>query len=174
MLLPPPPVDATLASPVMDKSQPGCSRSTPADRPPGTSNSQSPTLVHFPKYASSVSCHLQETDVSDLVVKWKFCLIGYVAGKFPGYASLLTYINRTWQCKAHFTMHDSGWLIFAFSSELEMLEVLGAGLYVVFGRPLILKTMPTFFNFQSPDMTTMPTWVRLPNLPLRCWNHICL
>jgi hypothetical protein len=41
-------------------------------------------------------------------------------------------------------MHDSGWLIFAFSSELEMLDVLDVGPYVVFGTPLILKIMPDF------------------------------
>jgi hypothetical protein len=39
-------------------------------------------------------------------------------------------------------MHDSGWLIFAFSSELEMLDILGDGPYFVFGRPFILKFMP--------------------------------
>jgi hypothetical protein len=44
-------------------------------------------------------------------------------------------------------MHDSGWLIFAFSSEMEMLDVLGRGLYSVFGRPLILKVMLDFFDF---------------------------
>jgi len=88
---------------------------------------------------------------------------------------MLHCINRTWQHKTHFTMHDSGWLIFAFSSELEMLDVLGAGPYVVFGRPLILKIMPDFFDFQSLDMTTMPTWVRFPIcLSLWCWNQICL
>jgi hypothetical protein len=64
-------------------------------------------------------------------------------------------------------MHDSGWLIFTFSSESEMLDVLGEGPYAVFGRPLILKIMPDFFDFQSTDMTTMPTWVTFPNLPLR-------
>jgi len=171
----PSPAGATsLASPVKDKSLPGYSRGAPPDTPPGTSNSQSLALVHFLEYASSASCHLQETDVSALVVKWKFCLIGYVAGKFPGYASMLTYISRTWQHKAHFTMHDSGWLIFAFFSKMEMLDVLGGGPYSVFGRPLILKVMPDFFDFQSTDMTTMPTWVRFPNLPLRCWNPICL
>jgi len=44
--IPPPPFDvtpfpagATLASPVTDKAQPGCSRGTPADTPPSTSNS---------------------------------------------------------------------------------------------------------------------------------------
>jgi len=30
-------------------------------------------------------------------------------------------------------MHDSGWLIFAFPSEMEMLDILGGGPYYVFG-----------------------------------------
>ena len=71
-------------------------------------------------------------------------------------------------------MHDSGWLIFAFSSEFEMLDVLGVGPYAMFGRPFILKIMLAFFDFQFIELTTMPIWVRIPNLPLRCWNNICL
>jgi len=39
-----------------------------------------------------------------------------------------------------------------------MLEVLGGGPYYVFGRPLILKAMPNFFDFKANDMTKMPTW----------------
>jgi hypothetical protein len=105
---------------------------------------------------------------------WKFCLIRFVAGKFPGYASLSHYIGKHWKYYANFTMHDSGWLIFAFPTENTMLEVLGGGPYYVFGRPLILKVMPDFFDFTSPDMTKMPTWVRFPNLPLRCWTPLCL
>jgi hypothetical protein len=93
-------------------------------------------------------------------------LVGYVAGKFPGYSALLSFINRTWQHKANFSMHDSGWLIFEFSLELEMLDVFGAGPYDVFGRPLILQIMPEYFDFQFAELTTMPTWVRFPNLPL--------
>jgi hypothetical protein len=52
--------------------------------------------------------------------------------------------------------------------ENTMLEVLGGRPYYVFGRPLILKVLPDFFDFKPPDMTKMPTWVRFPNLPLRC------
>ena len=72
-------------------------------------------------------------------------MVDYVAGKFPGYYALQLFINRTWQHKANFSMHDSGWLVFAFSLELEMLDVLGAGPYAIFGRPLVLQIMPDFF-----------------------------
>ena len=53
-------------------------------------------------------------------------------------------------------MHDSDWLIFAFSLELEMLDIFGRGLYCVYGWPLILKVMPEFFYFTTFDMVHMP------------------
>lgn len=96
---------------------------------------------------------------------WHFCLIGYVAGKFLGFASLSNFINKNQKHKANFTMHDSGWLIFTFPSKTEMLDILDGGPYYVFGWPLILKVMPDFFDFQAIDMIKMPTWVRFPNLP---------
>jgi hypothetical protein len=71
-------------------------------------------------------------------------------------------------------MHDSSWLIFAFSLELEMLDVLGGGPYYVYGWPFILKVMPEFFDFTTFDMVHMPIWVRFPNLPLKCWSSIWL
>uniref|UniRef100_A0A2K1XY34 DUF4283 domain-containing protein n=1 Tax=Populus trichocarpa TaxID=3694 RepID=A0A2K1XY34_POPTR len=136
--------------------------------------SQSPGLVHFPDFASSVSCQFKDTDVASPADLWKFCLIGFVVGKFPGYASLSHYIDRNWKHHANFTMHDFGWLIFAFPTEHEMLEVLGGGPYYVFGRPLILKVIPDFFDFKPNDTTKMPTWVRFPNLRLRCRTSLCL
>jgi hypothetical protein len=71
-------------------------------------------------------------------------------------------------------MHDSGWLIFAFSSKLEMLDILGDGPYFVFGQPLILKVMLEFFDFTTTNMMHMSIWVRFSNLPLNCWSSICL
>jgi hypothetical protein len=71
-------------------------------------------------------------------------------------------------------MHDSGWLIFKFESESAMIEVLNRGPYSVYGRLLILKTMPDYFDFDTSDMIRMPVWVRFPNLPLQCLSPLCL
>nr|TKS10295.1 hypothetical protein D5086_0000084740 [Populus alba] len=99
---------ATSVSPVIGKPQTSSSINSPVNNSPGSPHPLSPTLVHFPAYSSSASCHLQESDVSEIDVHWKHCLIGFVAGKCLGYAALLSYINRTWQHRATFTMHDSG------------------------------------------------------------------
>uniref|UniRef100_A0A3N7EM07 Uncharacterized protein n=1 Tax=Populus trichocarpa TaxID=3694 RepID=A0A3N7EM07_POPTR len=67
-------------------------------------------------------------------------------------------------------MHDSNWLIFAFSSKLEMLDILGGGPYFVFGRPLILKVMLEFFDFTTTIMMQMQMliWVMYESLPRFC------
>ena len=105
---------------------------------------------------------------------WKFSLIGFIAGKFPGYSSLSKFVNSSWKCSVKLSMHDSGWLIFTFTSETDMFEVLSGGPYYVFGQPLILKIMPEFFDFATSEMVRMPVWVRFPNLPLQCWSPLCL
>jgi len=87
---------------------------------------------------------------------WRFNLIGYIAGKFLGYTSVSKFINSSWKCSTKFSIHDSGWLIFTFSSEMDMIEVLSGGPYYVFGQPLILKIMLEFFYFETSKMVRMP------------------
>lgn len=97
---------------------------------------------------------------------WKFSLIGFIVGKFPGYLSLSKFVNSTWKCSVKFFIHDSGWLILTFTSETYMFDVLSRGPYYIFGWPLILKVMPQFFDFATYEMVQMLLWVRFPNLPL--------
>ncbi|KAJ6888330.1 hypothetical protein NC652_029395 [Populus alba x Populus x berolinensis] len=105
---------------------------------------------------------------------WKSCVVGYVDGKFPGYKALHDIVTNTWQCEASLTFHDSGWLVYKFNSVDDKLAVLASGPYLVYGRPLILKAMPEYFNFSYEEMTRVPVWVKFPNLPLKCWSSECL
>ena len=38
----------------------------------------------------------------------------------------------------------------------------------------MLKEMSEYFDFNSAEMSTVPVWVKLPNLPLKCWSSTCL
>lgn len=44
----------------------------------------------------------------------------------------------------------------------------------MFGRPLLLKIMPKWFDFNGEDISYIPVWIYLPNLPLECWNAASL
>ena len=71
-------------------------------------------------------------------------------------------------------MHESGWLVYKFQSEEDKWSVLGKGSYLVYGRPLILRSMSEYFNFSTSEMSQVPVWIQFPSLPLKCWTPICL
>ncbi|KAK4428295.1 hypothetical protein Salat_1129100 [Sesamum alatum] len=70
---------------------------------------------------------------------------------------------------ASFQQHESGWLIFKFTRD-DRQCILAGGPYFVYGRPLLLKNMPDYFEFKEDDMSLTPVWAILPSLPLECWN----
>ncbi|KAL0302253.1 UNVERIFIED_CONTAM: hypothetical protein Sangu_3110700 [Sesamum angustifolium] len=55
---------------------------------------------------------LETNDLIDVRTKLGFCLVGYIAGKFPGLKALRA-LSQSWG--ASFQLHDSGWLIFRFA-----------------------------------------------------------
>jgi len=50
-----------------DKTPSGSRRYATIDTPTSTPNTKSPALIHFPKYASSETCHLKETNIEELI-----------------------------------------------------------------------------------------------------------
>ena len=82
-------------------------------------------LSHFADISISRSCVLLETDAHNDV--WKRCLIGYVAGKYPGFLALKSIISNIWKCEANLSIHESGWIVYKFNSDEDKLEVLNKG-----------------------------------------------
>jgi len=133
-----------------------------------------PKLLHYSALTKTRGCILDDDDMDSKCDFWKLCLVGYIAGRSPGFKAIQNLITTTWHCEASLTIHASGWLIFKFTNEADKLNVLAGGPYLVYGRPLILRAMPEYFEFSSSDMHTIPVWVKFPNLPLKCWSIKCL
>ncbi|KAL5169644.1 Transposon TX1 uncharacterized protein [Glycine soja] len=83
---------------------------------------------------------LEEIDLQPLEEAWGHSLIGYVAGRFPGKKALLDCCQK-WGVKFSYLAHKSGWLV-----------------------------MLTFFDFGNEELSKIPVWVKLRNLPLELWN----
>ncbi|XP_011016272.1 PREDICTED: uncharacterized protein LOC105119785, partial [Populus euphratica] len=137
-------------------------------------NTRCPKLLHYSALTDTRGCNLFDDDLDIKCDLWKRCLVGYIAGRSPGFKALQNLIVNTWQCEASITIHDSGWLIFTFDNDADKSHVLDGGPYLVYGRPLILKPMTEYFEFSSTEMHTVPVWVKFPNLPLKCWSLKCL
>ncbi|KAL2237586.1 UNVERIFIED_CONTAM: hypothetical protein Sindi_0950300 [Sesamum indicum] len=109
---------------------------------------------------------LEPNDMLDVRSKLSFCLIGYIAGKFPGLKAIRA-LSQSWG--SSFQQHESGWLIFHFAREEDRQRILSEGLYFIYGR-LLLKHVPDCFEFKEDDISLTPVWATLPSLPLECWH----
>ncbi|KAH6835505.1 hypothetical protein C2S53_006376 [Perilla frutescens var. hirtella] len=100
-------------------------------------------------------------------------LLGYFGSRFPGKEALLHLCN-SWNVQVRFHALPTGWIIFIFGNEFDSQRVLQSGPYFVEGRPLVMKSMPECFEFEDEMIKTVPVWIRLPSLPLDCWNGAAL
>ncbi|KAJ6688989.1 hypothetical protein OIU85_005412 [Salix viminalis] len=55
-----------------------------------------------------------------------------------------------------------------------MLKVLGDSSHSIKGKPLMVQSMPLYFDFSPPILVYALVWVRLPNLLLECWTPECM
>jgi len=112
---------------------------------------------------------LEEDDVDGVEEAWGYCLVGLFAGRFPGLAAVNN-LKEGWKVKCTHWRHRSGWLVFKFQSDEDRLQVLNGGPYFAYGSNLMLKILPSCFRFEGEDVTSVPIWIQLPDLPLDCWN----
>ncbi|KAJ6976309.1 hypothetical protein NC653_031983 [Populus alba x Populus x berolinensis] len=132
------------------------------------------TLKNFSLNHLTKSCAISPEDFQPQFEVWNLCVVGYVSGKNPGTWLSMELSPLFGSVKLHFTIHDSGWLIYRFTREEDKLFVLNGGPYLVYGKPLILRLISKFFYFSSEEMSKVPVWVRFPTslyvvgLPLAC------
>lgn len=94
---------------------------------------------------------LSDSDANDLEEVWGYGVVGYFVGRFPGKAALLRLCD-SWKVKYQYFDHASGWLVFKFDTDSDRLCVLNGGPYSVYGIPLMLKSMPRFFEFDAKEV----------------------
>ncbi|GFZ07107.1 hypothetical protein Acr_19g0000440 [Actinidia rufa] len=101
---------------------------------------------------------------------WSSCLVGYFGGRFPGKKALHQLVN-SWREEVSIHFHSSGWIMFKFDKQDSRDRTLQGGLYMVFGRPLLLKVLPDYFNFNYEELSCFPIWIQFKNLPLELWRE---
>jgi len=130
-----------------------------------------PKLPFSSSSCDDLPCDLSPDDLDNNYDLWQLCIVGYVAGKSPGFKALNNIISYSWKCEASLAIHESGWLVYKFKT---VDDKLANGSYLIYGRPLILKAMPEYFDFGTDEMSCVPIWIKFPSLPLKCWSPKCL
>ncbi|XP_057510299.1 uncharacterized protein LOC130792757 [Actinidia eriantha] len=114
----------------------------------------------------SMGCKLEYIETGDGPVQitaddvkdspFKFCLVGYFGGRFPGKPALKQIVDA-WKVPVNTYPHDSGWIVFQFERADTQMKVLENGPYIIYGRSLLLKIMPQFFRFENEEI--LASWI---------------
>ncbi|KAJ6976276.1 hypothetical protein NC653_031962 [Populus alba x Populus x berolinensis] len=100
-----PGVEATSPSHMSGKASAEClGPSSPVPSSDAPNVPPSPPLVHFSNFTANSTCTFLETDVGIYKDRWRFSLIGFIAGKFPGYTSISTFVSNSWKCLVNFSI----------------------------------------------------------------------
>ena len=101
-------------------------------------------------------------------------LVGQFMGLWPSSKTTDDWIQRNWrpQLKNNVTCYPvgRGFFIFEFISKEDRDLVFRNGPYFMGSQGLYLNKWTPDFNAEVDVPKEVPVWVRLPNLPVHCWN----
>ncbi|KAL0910115.1 hypothetical protein M5K25_021055 [Dendrobium thyrsiflorum] len=82
-------------------------------------------------------------------------------------------IRRQWRQfgQFHFTSLGRGWFLCSFNSEVMMEAALLGGPWFVNGHIVGMERWTTNFSSSSMRGLTSSIWIRMPHLPLQCWDE---
>ena len=144
-------------------------------RSPG-SNPVPPSIPKFIKKLDSIP----EIDLpSEIPIKVALALsdrglVGQFMGLWPSTKTTDDWIQRNWrpQLKNSVTCYPvgRGFFIFEFISKEDRDLIFRNGPYFMGPQGLYLNRWTPDFNAEVDVPKEVPVWVRLPNLPVHCWN----
>ncbi|PKU80916.1 hypothetical protein MA16_Dca027409 [Dendrobium catenatum] len=99
-----------------------------------------------------------------------------VFGGDPPLKTISYELRRQWMQfgKFHLTMLGMGWVLCSFYEPEHMEAVMTNGPWFVNGKIIGMDNWSQNFSTNSLKGLTAPIWIRLPNLPLQCWDNINL
>ncbi|KAL0925295.1 hypothetical protein M5K25_003616 [Dendrobium thyrsiflorum] len=105
--------------------------------------------------------------------KLECSLVTKVFGKVLPPHSVAWDLRRQWKRfgQFHFTTLGEGWYLCSFKSKEAIEEVLSGGPWFINNHIIGLERWTVDFSTNSLKGLSSPVWIRLPNLPLQCWDE---
>ncbi|KAL0925365.1 hypothetical protein M5K25_003688 [Dendrobium thyrsiflorum] len=106
--------------------------------------------------------------------KLRKSLVIKVFGNNISFQIIAMELRRQWSQfgKFHLTMLGLGWVLCAFEETERLEEVLANGPWFVRGNIIGMDRWSPSFSPLSLKGISAPVWIRMPNLPLQCWDEI--
>ncbi|XP_077223018.1 uncharacterized protein LOC143856635 [Tasmannia lanceolata] len=86
------------------------------------------------------------------------------------------HLVRTWKLKGEFQIYNlhRGFFLFKFNNNEDCDTILEGSNYFFVGRPLILRRWEPGMAIEKLNLSTVPIWMRFPELNLSFWSAHCL
>lgn len=90
-------------------------------------------------------------------------------GNRPGPYIFVNFI-KGWGNKIKFFFKENGWIKFQFPTAEDRDRIMNGGPYLILGRRLFLKTLPSCFLYSKDETMLLPSWVQIFGFPAECWT----
>lgn len=106
---------------------------------------------------------LDPDDYVPITEGWGFCLLVFMAGKFPGRDAVVRF-TKSWPWPTRIAFHPNGWMVFRFETAEDMEGARTENNLNIFGTPLMVCSMPEHFNFEKAPDFKFKVWASLPGM----------
>ncbi|KAI0515916.1 hypothetical protein KFK09_008586 [Dendrobium nobile] len=103
---------------------------------------------------------------------WDLCLVGYSIGRRPFYEALSSAIKKTWSLTGSVQLLslNDGFFLFRFTCRDDFDMVWSRDVWFLLGKPFVFQKWHPKFISKREELTSVPIWVKIHDLPLACWN----
>ncbi|GKA95551.1 reverse transcriptase domain-containing protein [Tanacetum coccineum] len=105
--------------------------------------------------------------------RYENSIMGFFVGKDPSFPVVQNYVMNTWN-KFGFekiTRNDDGVYLFKFASKTGMEQVLEKGPWIIRKSPIILNKWTSSVSLRKGEVTKVPVWVKLYNVPVLAYSE---
>ncbi|GJR49512.1 retrovirus-related pol polyprotein from transposon TNT 1-94 [Tanacetum coccineum] len=130
------------------------------------------TLVNEER-VESVDCVLPKAAAAKVKSRYENSIVGFFVGKDPSFPVVQQYVSNTWR-KFGFekiTRNDDGVYLFKFASKSGMDQVLEKGPWMIRKSPIILNKWSPSVSLKKGEVTKVPVWVKLYNVPVLAYSE---
>ncbi|GJS84291.1 retrovirus-related pol polyprotein from transposon TNT 1-94 [Tanacetum coccineum] len=121
----------------------------------------------------SFDCVLPKAAAFKVKSRYENSIVGFFVGKDPSFPVVQHYVSNTWR-KFGFekiTRNDDGVYLFKFASKSGMDQVLEKGPWLIRKSPIILNKWTASVSLKKGEVTKVPVWVKLYNVPVLAYSE---
>ncbi|KAJ6316386.1 hypothetical protein OIU78_019638 [Salix suchowensis] len=131
------------------------------------------TLDPIPRCEEGVHPEITMDMLTDNAEQWTRCMVGFFPGFRMNYHTVNTIANRVWRSGGleDVMSTTSGFWIFRFQTEDQMLAILERGPWMFGGKGIVLQQWHPQFVFDKNRISKLPVWIRIHGLPFNLWSR---